>query len=154
MQDCYAVVGRQGFDDTYVEAPNIAAVWASVSGAGKNGDVAVDTTTASASAGDQHEVWFGVRSFNEIILAGTYTANIVYTVTANPIAPPELSGCDNANELASPVSAVTFSQIEYNLPNRADIAPGTYDVYVTNEGGTDMLEDAFTYSRIQNTVAC
>lgn len=58
-----------------------------MSGAGKNGDVAVDTTTASASAGDQHEVWFGARSFDEIILAGTYTANIVYAVTANPIAP-------------------------------------------------------------------
>lgn len=52
------------------------------------------------------------------------------------------------------MSAATFSQIEYNLLNRADIASGTYDVYVTNEGGTDMLEDVFTYSRIQNTVAC
>lgn len=182
----YAVAGRHGFDDAYEEALKQEAVWASVPTMDDSGEVVAETTTVSAVSGDRHEVWFGIRSAEEIMMAGTYTANVIYTVTANPIAPPVLTlitpnsynlgdetdpatvvitgqnlgttrqvcvdlnhsqGCDS-DELATPVSEATFSQIQYDLPNRADITPGVYDIYVTNDGGTEVMAGAFTYSRV------
>ena len=49
----------------------------------------VESGSQSLPSGDNYEIWFGVLVSGQQLLAGDHRANIVYTVTANEMLPPE-----------------------------------------------------------------
>jgi len=50
-------------------------------------DIIAETGGGEADGEHSYDVWFGVRASDEMMIAGDYTTNIVYTVTANPVEP-------------------------------------------------------------------
>lgn len=67
-----------------------------------------------------------------------------------------LWGDDTLNEIGVQVGDLTNTSITFDLPNETDIDIGTYDIIVRTSasgGGTNILQDAFTYTRTPSLVS-
>lgn len=82
----YAIPGRGNFNQNYIENTDISSLWATMPSAGAT-DIIAETGGGEADGEHSYDVWFGVRASDEMMIAGDYTTNIVYTVTANPVEP-------------------------------------------------------------------
>lgn len=82
----YAIPGRGNFNQNYIENTDISSLWATMPSAGAT-DIIAETGGGEADGEHSYDVWFGVRASDEMMIAGDYATNIVYTVTANPVEP-------------------------------------------------------------------
>ena len=85
----YAIPGRGGFDVSYVTDSAASSLWASVPTVNAGSVTVAESGSQPLPSVANYEIWFGVRAPEQQLLAGSYQANIVYTVTANEMLPPE-----------------------------------------------------------------
>lgn len=133
----YAIPGRGNFNQNYIENTDISSLWATMPSAGAM-DIIAETGGGEADGEHSYDVWFGVRASDEMMIAGDYAANIIYTVTANPVEPAAIES----------VSPSSYNLGDTTVPSRVTITgsnlisvgadeSGRVNVCITPESASD-----------------
>ena len=124
----YAIPGRGGFDPMYEVDSDVTAKWATVPVSGTSEAIA-ETSGGGASGSQSYDIWFAVRnSDNGMMPAGEYSANIVYTVAANPVVPAEITT----------VSPNTYNLGDTTVPARVTINGANLVTVGAKDGVNDV----------------
>lgn len=133
----YAIPGRGNFNQNYIENTDISSLWATMPSAGAT-DIIAETGGGEADGEHSYDVWFGVRASDEMMIAGDYTTNIVYTVTANPVEPAVIeSVLPNSYNLGDTTVPARVTITGSNLISVGVDESGRVNVCITPESASD-----------------
>ena len=133
----YAIPGRGNFNQNYIENTDISSLWATMPSAGAT-DIIAETGGGEADGEHSYDVWFGVRASDEMMIAGDYTTNIVYTVTANPVEPAVIeSVLPNSYNLGDTTVPARVTITGSNLISVGADESGRVNVCITPESASD-----------------
>ena len=133
----YAIPGRGNFNQNYIENTDISSLWATMPSAGAT-DIIAETGGGEADGEHSYDVWFGVRASDEMMIAGNYTANIIYTVTANPVEPAVIESVSPSSyNLGDTTVPARVTITGSNLISVGADESGGVDVCITPESASD-----------------